>query len=130
MAVEDGRWISSPYSNPFLWLLLKKKLIFLTALGLNCSMWAFSSCHEWGLLYSCSAWASHCGGFFCCRAQTLGPVDLVTVAHGTKMAWGLFLDQGSNPCPCIGRQIVNHWTTREVPLATFSSLFTKRRVVP
>ena len=42
LALEDGRWISSPRSNPFLWLLKKKKkLIFLTVLGLSCSMWAF-----------------------------------------------------------------------------------------
>ena len=28
--------------------------------------WDFSSCSEQGLLSSCSAWASHCGGFSCC----------------------------------------------------------------
>ena len=27
---------------------------------------------------------------------------------------GLFRDQGSNPCPCIVRRILNHRTTREV----------------
>ena len=26
-----------------------------------------------------------------------------------------FPDQGLNPVPCIGRQILTHWTTREVP---------------
>ena len=26
-----------------------------------------------------------------------------------------FPDQGSNPCPCIGRQTLNHWTMRKVP---------------
>ena len=31
--------------------------------------WAFSSFMEWGLLSSCGAWASHCNGFPCCRAQ-------------------------------------------------------------
>ena len=29
-------------------------------------------------------------------------------------ACGIFSDQGSNQCPCIGRQVLNHWTTREV----------------
>ena len=29
----------------------------------------FSSSSEQGLLSSCAAWASHCGGFSCCRAQ-------------------------------------------------------------
>ena len=33
---------------------------------------SFSSCSERGLLLSCGAWASHCGGFSCCRAQALG----------------------------------------------------------
>ena len=32
----------------------------------------FSSCGEWGLPYSFAVWASHCGGFSCGRAQTLG----------------------------------------------------------
>ena len=30
------------------------------------------------------------------------------------MKCGIFLDQGSNCVPCIGRQILNLWTTREV----------------
>ena len=27
--------------------------------------------------------------------------------------YGIYLDQGSNPGPCIGRQILNHWTTSQ-----------------
>ena len=34
-------------------------------------MWAFSSCGKWGLLSSCSVWASHCSDFSCCGAQAL-----------------------------------------------------------
>lgn len=26
---------------------------------------------EWGLFSNCNAWASHCRGFFCCRALSL-----------------------------------------------------------
>ena len=39
----------------------------------------------------------------------------VIVAHGPScsVACGIFPDRGSNPCPCIGRQILNHCTTRE-----------------
>ena len=44
-------------------------LLFLAALGL-CKQ-AFSSCGEQGLLSSCGAQASHCGGF-CCGAWALG----------------------------------------------------------
>ena len=34
----------------------------------------FCSCEQQGLLSSCSAWVSHCGGFSCCGAWTLGCV--------------------------------------------------------
>ena len=44
--------------------------------------WAFSCCGEWGLLSSCSARASHCCGFSCCRAQALGCVLSCSVACG------------------------------------------------
>ena len=40
----------------------------------------FSSCHEWGLLFSCSAQASPWGGLSCCRTLALGSTDLVVVA--------------------------------------------------
>ena len=43
----------------------------MVVLGLRCYAWAFSSCGEWGLLSSCEAWASHCGGFLCCQVQAL-----------------------------------------------------------
>ena len=36
--------------------------LFLAVLGLHCCE-ASSSCGEWGLLFSCSAWLSHCSGF-------------------------------------------------------------------
>ena len=37
------------------------------------------------------------------------------VAHrpSRSAACGIFPDQGSNPCTCIGRQILNHCATRE-----------------
>ena len=47
-----------------------------------------------------------------CRLQS---ADSVVVAHGLScsVACGIFLDQGSNRVSCIGRRILNHWTTRE-----------------
>ena len=40
---------------------------------------------------------------------------LVAVVHGLSCptACEIFLNQGSNPWPCIGRQMLKHWTTRE-----------------
>ena len=45
----------------------------------------------------------------------------VVVAHepSCSAACGIFPDQGSNPCPCIGRQVLNHCTTREAPIFFF-----------
>ena len=38
-------------------------LFILAVLSLHGFTWAFSGYCEWGLLSSCSVWASHCGGF-------------------------------------------------------------------
>ena len=52
---------------------LKKKIyLFLTVLHLCCYVQAFSSCGDWGLLSSCDAWTSHCGGFSCYGAWAVG----------------------------------------------------------
>ena len=73
-----------------------------------------------GATLHCGARASHCRGFSCCRAWALGAQASVVVAHGLSscgswalerrlsgvmhrlccsVACGIFLDQGSNPCP-------------------------------
>ena len=51
-----------------------------------------------GLCYS--AWASHCGGFPCCRAQALGSWASVAAVHrlSCSATCGILSDQGSNPC--------------------------------
>ena len=48
--------------------------LFLVVLGFHCCTWAFSNCGEWGLLSTCSAWASYCGSFSCCTTGALGHV--------------------------------------------------------
>ena len=70
----------------------------------------FSSCGERETLSSCSARASHCSGFSCCRAWALGAQDLVAMAHGLSCSksCGIFLDQGSNPC-------LLHWQAESLP---------------
>ena len=49
---------------------LIKKFYSLALLGLYYCAQAASRCGEWGLLSSCSARASHCCGFSCCRAHS------------------------------------------------------------
>ena len=65
-------------------IFLKNKCIylFLAVLGLCCCARAFSSCGKGGATLRCSARASHCGGFSCCRALALGMQASVVVARG------------------------------------------------
>ena len=66
----------------FFFFLIYFIYLFLAALGLRCCMWTFSSCGKRGLLLSCGARASHCGGFSCCGAWALGMQASVVVALG------------------------------------------------
>ena len=84
-----------------------------------------------GATLCCGAHVPHCGGFSCCGAQALGTRASVVVARGfsscgtqAQQLWftGLVAPRhvGSSRIrartrvPCIGRQILNHCTTREV----------------
>ena len=84
--------------------ILKNIYLFLAALGLSCS--ARASLQLWHVgprarrPCSCSM-----------QAFQLWQVGLVALWNVRSQ----FPYQGSIPCPCIGRQILNHWTTREVP---------------
>ena len=88
-----------------------------------------------GATLRCSAWASHWGGFSCCRAWALGLWASIVVSHGLSICGsqalecrGLVAMQHVGPSqtrdqthvPCIGRGTLNDCTTREVP---FSCLF-------
>ena len=87
-------WIMSFFLNLFLFFL------FLAALDLCCCAQAFSSWGEWG--YSL-LW---CAGFslrwlLLLRSMGSRCTGSVVVVHGLScsVACGIFLDQGSNPCP-------------------------------
>ena len=64
---------------------------FLTALGLRCCAWAFSSCGKRGATLRCGERASHHGGFSCCGAWALGTRASVVAARGLSScgAWAL-----------------------------------------
>ena len=91
--------------------------LLLVALGLHCCAHAFSSCGKRGLLSSCGTQVPHCDGFSCCGAWALGFMAWEVAAHGLSLstACGILSDQGLNHIPFIGRQILSHWATREVP---------------
>ena len=104
MVAIGSIWLWSPRNRPKELNFLLNFLSYLswTALGLHCCTWAFSSC---------STWASHCSGFSCCKAWAPGCVGSVVVAHrlSCPVACGIFLEQGSNPCPL-------HWQADAKPL--------------
>ena len=98
-----------------------KKKVYLLTLFLCCAAslllhGAFSSCREWGLFLSCSAWASPGVGFSWCRGQALGCSVVVSLAAPQEMESSQRRDQ--TRVPSIGRWILNHCTSREV-LAIF-----------
>ena len=77
--------------------------LFLAVLSPHCCAGLFSSCVR----------ASHCSGFSCCRVRAVGVRASVVAVHGhssggcltpghkfsCSLAWGIFLDQGSNLSP-------------------------------
>ena len=89
--------------------------LFLAVLGLQCCVWAFSRSIEQGyspiavrglLIAAASPVVEHrlqgaCSGLSCRGAQAPGCVGSVVVSHGLSCpaVCGIFLDQGSNPCP-------------------------------
>ena len=58
---------------------------------------SFFSCGEREATPHCGGWASHCGGFSCCRAQALGRQASVAVAYGLSCSSTL----GNLPGPGI-----------------------------
>ena len=107
-----------------LFILIKLFIHFIFGcVGFCCCARAFSRCSEQGLLFCCSALASHRTGFSCWGTQALGPTDFIsrgsrTLEHGlgncraqaqlSCSMWNIS-GQRSNPChthwqldSCIG----------------------------
>ena len=90
-----------------------------------------------GATLRCGVWASHCGGFSCCRAQSLGVRASVVVACGLSSCGSRALECRLSSCgaqaqllrrmwdlpgpglkpmsPALAGGILHHCTTREVP---------------
>ena len=83
---------------------------FLTALSLCHCTWAFSICGQPGLLLLQST------GSRMCRLQWLWFMGSVAPQHVESSQ-----TRDLAHVPCIGRQVLNHWTTREVPVSILMS---------
>ena len=82
--------------------------LFLAALVLRCCLWAFASCGEQGLLFLCGirllvAVASVASLVVQHRLQGIRGSVVVVHRLSGPTACGIFLDQGSNPCPLYGQ---------------------------
>ena len=81
-----------------------------------------------GLLSSCSVRDSHCGDFSCCRAQEASAVTHGLSNRGPRAwlpcgSWDPSSQVRDRTCaPYIGRRILNHWATGEVPPLPFCCL--------
>ena len=71
--------------------------------------------HDENALSSCGTQVSHCGGLFRCGTQAL-ELGFSSSVPGPAALWHVESSQTryQTHVPCIGRQILNHWTTREV----------------
>ena len=128
-------WVAISFSNiEYNWFL--KIVLCLYLFIFHCagsSLLHVGSLKLWRLLSSCGEQVSHCGGFSCCRAWTLGQLmGSVVVGPGLQstgsVVWHSGLDApqhvGSSArdqthISCIGRQILYHWATREAPQLIF-----------
>ena len=97
--------------------------VCMAALGLHCCTWAFSNYFEQGLLLLQSTGSRHPGFSSCstrtqqlwltgsrAQAQQLWCTGLVALWHVESSR-----TRAQTRVPCIGRRILNHCTTREVP---------------
>ena len=72
-----------------------------------------------GATLRCGAQASHCGGFSWCGAWALRAQASAAVVHGLQWHVGSSRTRDRTCVHCIGRRILNHCTTREVPVNWF-----------
>ena len=57
----------------------------------------------------CGAWASHCAGFSCCRAQALGPWTSVVAARGLSSGSPRALEHSVNGCGAQASLLCGMW---------------------
>ena len=76
--------------------------LFLAVLGLCCCAWAVSSCGKRGILFVAEP-GSRSSNFSSCDTWHVGSSQTRDQTH----------------VPCIGRRILNHCATREIPEITF-----------
>ena len=62
-----------------------------------------------GATLSCGAWASHCGGFSCCRTCALGVRASVVVARGLSSCGSRALERRLSSCGARAQLLCGMW---------------------
>ena len=112
------------------WIQLFKIFIYLllTVLGLHCCKRRAGTTLQWQR-------GAHCSAFFHCVSWAPGVRPQQSQRMGLAAPWHVESSQtrDQTSVPCIGRQILNHWTTRKVPkplhFNTKIPLFSKRHTL-
>ena len=73
-------------------------ICFFAVLGLHCCMGFSPVVMSGRLLSSCGMWASHCNGFSCCGAGSLGHTASVAVVHGLSSCSSQALEHRLSTC--------------------------------
>ena len=101
---------------------LRLHWVFAAARGLP--LVGASSFHLHPLVLGHRLLLARCGGFFCCRAQAPGCLGFCSCSAfrlSRPSVRGIFHSRDRTHVSWIGRQILNHWTTREVQFCLFST---------
>ena len=85
-------------------------------------MAALGPCHCTRALLYCGVRPSHCSVFSCCGARALDRPGSLSAYMGLVALQhvGSSQTRDQTHVPCIGRLILNHWTTRAVLQACFN----------
>ena len=89
--------LQTPIFNSFC-LVILFLVLWLILCWLFTATWASSSCSEWSPLSSCGVQASHCSGFSCCRARTLGHVGFSSRGSWLSSCHSRALEHRLNNC--------------------------------
>ena len=107
--VQQLRSGTAKLISKYKWILFYFIYLFSPAQGLHCCDRAFSSCGKWGLLSSFGVHVSHGSDFSYGWAQVLGLMSVAARKH-VESSW----TRNGTHVSYIFRQILNHWTTREI----------------
>ena len=114
---RDRTWVPCIGRRTLTHCATRKVLIFYVYCMYFWLCWVFVAEHRLSLASASSGYSFlRCVGFSVQWLLSLQCVGSVVAAHGLScsMACGIFLDQGSNPCPLHWQQVLIHCNTREI----------------